>query len=167
MSKKNKTPLGIFMESIGLYFSNFDKFVKYMTFPVLGQIGGLVLTFLLTYFYAKNIPNLIIKFETLNNPTTLILCAILITLPGLIIFIKAFWEYLVAYGAVNSMLENMLKSGKVYDFEAHTESIKRRTVPFIGLWFLFGLFTLIGSFPLFWVICAIFMIYFVLTFQIL
>ena len=50
MSKKNKTPLGIFVESIGLYFSNFDKFVKYMTFPVMGQIAGLVLVFLLTYF---------------------------------------------------------------------------------------------------------------------
>ena len=45
MSKKNKTPLGIFTESIGLYFSNFDKFVKYMTFPVFGQILGLLLIF--------------------------------------------------------------------------------------------------------------------------
>jgi len=166
MSKKNKTPLGIFIESIGLYFSNFDKFVKYMTFPVLGQVGGLILTFLLTFFYAKNLPNLVLKFETLNNPTILILCAILITLPGLIIFTKSFWEYLVAYGAINSMLENMLKSGKVYDFEAHTELIKRRTIPFIGLWFLFGIFSLIGSFPLFWVIYAVFMIYFVLVFQV-
>lgn len=166
MSKKNKTPLGIFTESIGLYFSNFDKFVKYMTFPVLGQIGGLVLTFLLTFFYAKHMPNLIMKFEVLNNFTTLIICAILITLPGLIIFVKAFWEYLVAYGAVNSMLENMLKSGKVYDFDAHTELIKRRTIPFVGLWLLFGIFTSIGSFPLNWVPCAVFMIYFVLVFQV-
>ena len=166
MSKKNKTPLGIFTESIGLYFSNFDKFVKYMTFPVLGQIGGLFLVFLLTYFYAKNMPNLILKFETLNNFSTLVICAILITLPGLILFAKSFWEYLVAYGAINSMLENMLKSGKVYDFDAHTELIKRRTVPFIGLWFLFGIFTLVGSFPLLWVPCVVFMIYFVLVFQI-
>ena len=28
MSKKNKSPLAIFTESIGLYFSNFDKFIK-------------------------------------------------------------------------------------------------------------------------------------------
>ncbi len=33
------------------------------------------------------------------------------------------------------MLDNMLKSGKVYDFDAHTELIKRRSIPFIGLWF--------------------------------
>ena len=51
MAKRNNTPLGIFTEAIGLYFSNFDKFIKYMTFPVLGQIGGLLLVFLITYFY--------------------------------------------------------------------------------------------------------------------
>ena len=166
MSKKNKTPLGIFTESIGLYFSNFDKFVKYMTFPVLGQVGGLVLTFLLTFFYAKHMPNLIMKFEVLNNLTTLIICAILITLPGLIIFVKAFWEYVVAYGAVNSMLENMLKSGKVYDFDAHTELIKRRTFTYVGLWALFGLFSLIALIPFFWVPCGVSAIFFVLVFQV-
>lgn len=166
MSKKNRTPLGIFTESIGLYFSNFDKFVKYMTFPVLGQIAGLVLVFLLTYFYAKNMPNLIQKIPALDNFSLLILISILITLPGLAIFVKAFWEYLVAYGAVNSMLENMLKSGKVYDFDAHTELIKRRTLPFVGLWFLFGIFSLISVIPFFWVPCGVLAVFFVLVFQV-
>ena len=154
------------MESVGLYFSNFDKFVKYMTFPVMGQIAGLVLVFLLTYFYATNMPNIILKVPELNNFWILLLLAILITLPGLAIFIKSFWEYLIAYGAINSMLENMLKSGRVYDFEAHTELIKRRGIPFIGLWFLFGLFSLIALIPFFWVICAVLAIYFVLVFQV-
>lgn len=138
MAKKNKTPLGIFIESIGLYFSNFDKFVKYMTFPVLGQVGGLLLVLILTMIYTKHIPQI-------ENINILILLSILVTLPGLLIFTKAFWEYLVAYGAVNSMLDNMLKSGKVYDFDAHTELIKRRSVPFVGLWFLFGVFSLLKS----------------------
>lgn len=159
MTKKNKTLFGIFTEAIGLYFSNFDKFVKYMTFPVLGQIGGLILVFLLTFFYTKHIP------ENLNF-NILILLSILVTLPGLIIFTKAFWEYLVSYGAINSMLDNMLKSGKVYDFDAHTELIKRRAIPFIGLWFLFGIFYIIGVCPLFWVICGVFAVYFVLAFQV-
>lgn len=165
MSKK-QTPLGIFTESIGLYFSNFDKFIKYMTFPVLGQIAGLGLVFLLTYFYAKTMPNIIQTIPVLNNFTLLVAIAILITLPGLAIFVKAFWEYLVAYGAVNSMLQNMLKSGKVYDFDAHTELIKRRTIPFVGLWFLFGIFSLISVVPFFWVPCAVFAIFFVLVFQV-
>ena len=51
MAKKKNTTLTIFMESVGLYFSNFDKFVKYMTFPVLGQIFGLCLT---SYVFLQN-----------------------------------------------------------------------------------------------------------------
>ena len=166
MAKKTKTPLVIFTESIGLYFSNFNKFLQYMSFPVLGQIAGLLLVFLITFIYTKNLPALILKFPVLDNFNTLILISILLTLPGLIIFVKAFWEYLVAYGAVNSMLDNMLKSGKVYDFNAHTELIKRRTLPFIGLWFLFGIFSLFAFCPLFWIICGILAVYFVLVFQV-
>ena len=166
MSKKNKTPLNIFIESIGLYFSNFDKFVKYMTFPVLGQIAGLSLVLLLTYFYAKNMSKIIQTIPVLNDFALLFVLALLITLPGLMIFVKSFWEYLVAYGAVNSMLENMLKSGKVYDFDAHTELIKRRTIPFVGLWFLFGVFSLISVVPFFWVPCGVLAVFFVLVFQV-
>ncbi len=166
MTKKQQTPFGIFIESVGLYFSNFDKFLKYMTFPVLGQILGLVLVFLTTYFYSINMPKLIAKYPNLNSLSTLVVIAVVIALPGLAVFCKAFWEYLVAYGAVNSMLENMLRSGKVYDFDAHTELIKRRAVSFIGLWFLFGIFSFVAICPLMWVICAIFAVYFVLVFQV-
>lgn len=166
MSKKKNTPLNIFMESLKLYFSNFDKFVKYMTFPVLGQITGLSLSLLLTFFYAIKMPVIIDKIPVLNNFWILVCIAILITLPGLAIFVKAFCEYLVAYGAVNSMFENMIKSGKVYDFDAHTELIKRRTISFVGLWFLFGIFSLLASFPLLWVVGGVFAIFFVLVFQV-
>lgn len=166
MTKQNKTPLGIFAESIGLYFSNFDKFVQYMSFPVLGQIAGLGLVLLITFFYTQNLPNLIEKYPALNNFNALILLSIIITLPGLAIFIKAFWDYLVAYGAINSMLDNMLKSGRVYDFDAHIELVKRRSVPFVGLWFLFGIFSILAICPLFWVVCGILAVYFVLVFQI-
>ena len=166
MAKKNKTPLGIFTEAVGLYFSNFDKFMQYMTFPVLGQIAGLGLVFLITFFYTQKIPVLVQKYSIFNDFNMLILLSIVITLPGLAIFVKAFWEYLVAYGAINSMLDNMLKSGRVYDFSAHTELIKRRTLQFVGLWFLFGIFSLFAICPLFWIICAIFAVYFVLVFQV-
>lgn len=166
MSKKQKTPLSIFTESVGLYFSNFDKFFKYMTFPVLGQITGLIIVFITTYLYTINMPKLINKYPNLNDLSTLIIISILVTLPGLAIFCKAFWEYLIAYGSINSMLDNLLRSGRVYDFDAHTELIKRRTIQFIGLWFLFGIYSILAICPLMWIICAIFAIYFVLTFQV-
>lgn len=166
MAKKKNSPLNIFMESVGLYFSNIDKFVKYMTFPVLGQIAGLSLVLAMVYFFTKNIPAVIQKVPALGSLGILTLIIVLLMLPGLIIFMKAFWEYLVAYGAVNSMLENMLKSGKVYDFDAHTELIKRRTFSYVGLWALFGLFSLLALIPFFWVPCGVFAIFFVLVFQV-
>lgn len=166
MTKSKKTIINILTESVGLYFSNFDKFIKYMSFPILGQIAGLALVFLTAYFYTLNLPKLLEKYPNLNSVSSLIILSIVIVLPGMAIFCKAFWEYLVAYGAVNSMFQNMQKSGKVYDFEAHTELIKRRTAPFIGLWFLLGIFTIFAICPLFWVICAIFAVYFILVFQV-
>lgn len=166
MSKKKNKPFHLFMESVGLYFSNFDKFVKYMTFPVLGQVLGLILIFVLTFIYSSKMPLIIEKFPKLASTEFLIVSLLLIILPGLLIFIKSFWEYLVAYGAVNSMFANMIKSGKVYDFDAHTELIKRRSLSFIGLWFLFSVFSLVAIIPFFWVPACVLIIYYVLVFQI-
>jgi len=165
MSKK-KSPLEIFLESIGLYFSNFDKFVRYMTFPVLGQVLGISLVFALTYFFIKHFSMLTQKVPALNEPSNFLIVLLALIMPGMIIFLRAFWEYLVAYGAINSMLENMLKSGKVYDFDAHTELVERRRIPFVGLWALFAIFSLIALIPFFWVPCAVLAIYFVLVFQV-
>ena len=131
MTKKSKTLLGIFTESIGLYFSNLKQFVKYMSFPIWGQIIGLSLVFLTTEIFINNISKLIDKFPALNEPKYIVILSIIITLPGILIYLKAFWEYLIAYGAINSMVDNMLKSGRVYDFEAHTQLIKRRSGSFV------------------------------------
>ncbi|MBQ7125750.1 hypothetical protein IJO12_01540 [bacterium] len=166
MSKKDKTIFETILTAFKLYFSNFSKFINYMTFPVLGSLTGFALIFSLLYVYSKNIPSLIQKFEILNNYNVLFFFTILVTLPGLVIFLKACWEYLIAYGAVNSMYDNMRKSGKVYDFNAHTELIKRRIFSFIGLWTLVGLFWMVGFFPLFWVPAAVLGIFFILIFQI-
>ena len=165
MAKKNRTILGIFIESIGLYFSNFSKFINYMTFPVLGQVFGLILIFGAVYFYSKFYPALILQFSWLDNFNLMVLFSILVTLPGMIVFLKAFWEYLVAYGAINSMLENMLKSGRVYDFDAHTELVKRQTPTFIGLWILIGMFSIIAIVPIFWIPAGVIGIFCILIFQ--
>ncbi len=166
MTKKNKTPFGIFIKALELYFSNFIQFFKYMSFPVLGQVLGLAVIFIPTLFYSKKLPELVEHYKIFNDFTMLVLISVLVALPGMIIILKAFWEYLVAYGAINSMLDNMLKSGKVYDFKAHTELIKRRTPSFVILWLILGLFGLIASFPLFWIPAGVIGIYIVLVFQV-
>lgn len=156
----------ILAQGFKLYFSNFKEFTKYMAFPVLGQVFGIILTCTMAYVYTENLPYLVMKFEIFNNFSTIFTVLILLILPGLIIFMKAFWEYLVAYGAICSMTDNSLKSGRVYDFQAHTELINRRTFKYILLWLLFGLFTALAFFPLFWVVGLILFVYFVLIFQV-
>lgn len=166
MTKKSKNVFGIFTESVGLYFSNFRNFMKYMTFPVLGQGLGLIIILVCAHIFSENLPNLLSKYPDLENFNSILILSALVALPGLIIFTKAFWDFLVAYGALNSMFENMQKSGRIYDFQAHTELIKRRSIPFIGLWLIWGLISILALCPFFVVICGIFAVYFVLTFQV-
>lgn len=166
MAKAANSVLGIFWQGTKLYFSNSISFFKYLAFPVFGQILGIILILFASYFYACCLQKLIVPGGIFDNFLVIFLILFLVTLPGLFVFIKAFWEYLVAYGAINSMVENMLKSGKVYDFHAHTEVINRRSAAFGGLWLLLALFGLIGTFPLFWVIAGILAVYFILVFQV-
>lgn len=166
MAKVANSVFGIFWQSSKLYFKNFGSFFKYMAFPVFGQILGIVLILFASYFYACCLNKLIVPGGIFDNFSMIFLFLLLVTLPGLFILIKAFWEYLVAYGAINSMVENMLKSGKVYDFHAHTEVITRRSAAFGWIWVLWALFGIIGIFPLFWVIAGILSVYFVLVFQV-
>ena len=165
-TKRKKTILDVFFESLKIYFKNFKIFLKYMTFPVLGQVLGIVISILGTFIYVKNLPQLIERFPTFTSISTVLITAIVIAIPGIIIFSKALWEYLIVYGAINSMIDNYSKSGKIYDIKAHIQTVTQKTPIFIGLWLLYGLFLLIGSFPLFWVLFALIFVYFSLIFQV-
>ncbi len=166
MAKKEKRVLSIFFEGLKIYCLNIHKFLLYMLFPVLGQLLGIWLVFGITYWYTSNIQDLSTKFPALNEPTSMIFCVLLAIIPGLIIFMRAFWDYLVAYGALNSMTEGYLNTGRVYDFKSHNEVVLNKTFSFIALWFLFGLFTLLATIPIFWILGFIFFVYFILIFQV-
>ncbi|MDR1327964.1 MAG: hypothetical protein LBJ74_06125, partial [Heliobacteriaceae bacterium] len=156
----------IFFEGLKIYCFNFHKFFLYMAFPVFGQLLGLFLVFGLLHVYSAHLPELIKKYSVFDDFTTIVLCVLLLVVPGLLIFAKAFWDYLVAYGALNSMTVAATTLNKVYDFKAHTQMVTRRNFAFLGLWFLFGIFTALAYFPLFWILGVIFFIYFILIFQV-
>lgn len=166
MSKEDKSVWLIFFEGIKIYALNIHKFILYMGFPVLGQVLGLFMIFGLTYWFSMNYQDLAAKYTVLNDFSTMLTLVVLTVVPGLLIWAKAFWDYLVAYGAINSMTEGYLNTGKVYDFGAHNELITKRTFFYILLWFLFSIFTVLSIIPIFWVIGAIFFVYFVLIFQV-
>jgi len=156
----------ILFEGARIYGANFVSFTKYMLFPVLGQVLGLGLIFWLAAIYADRLPELMEKYPAFNDFSTQIVCVMLIMIPGMLIVMKALWDFLVAYGALNSMAESAVNTGKVYDFPAHNAVITNRTFKFIALWFVIGVMMLLASFPLLWLFGGIFFIYFVLVFQV-
>ncbi|MBQ6516728.1 hypothetical protein IJI31_06065 [bacterium] len=166
MGKKEIRVFDIVNEGFLMYFRNLKKFLYYMTFPVLGQVLGLLLIFGMTFIYTSKVPYLVSNFKFFDNFAVLIIVAILLVIPGFIIFFKAFWDYLVAYGAVNSMVAAMVKTGKLYDFPAHNQVIIRRSAAFVLLWILFSIYLLLSLNIIFWVVGFIFFVYFSLIFQV-
>ncbi len=164
--KVENNMIWVVLAAIRMYSANFLKFCAYMAFPVLGQVLGLGLVFGLAGLYTYYLPDLALKFDLLKDMSTIVLSIIVIVVPGLLIFMKAFWDYLVAYGAINSITEGFLTSGKIYDFPAHNETITRRSISYVALWLLYSLFWLIAFIPFFWVVGAFFFIYFILIFQV-
>lgn len=165
-AKVDKSVWQIFFEALKIFCMNIHKFFFYMSFPILGQVLGIFLIFGLTYWFNNNINLILEKYPVMNNLSTVTTAIILLALPGLLIFLRAFWDYLIAYGALNSMTEGAISSGRIYDFPAHNAVVKNRAFSYILLWILFGIFTTFASFPLFWVLGGIFFIYFILIFQV-
>ena len=166
MAKEDKSVWVLFFEGIKIYALNIHKFFLYMAFPVLGQLLGLFMIFGITYWYTQNFQNLIVKYPAMNDISTMLICIILSVIPGLLIWARAFWDYLVSYGALNSMTDGYLNTGRVYDFRAHNSVVSKKVFSFIALWLLFSVFTLVSLIPVFWIIGFIFFIYFILIFQV-
>lgn len=166
MTKKNKTFFDIFLQGIGLYFSNIDRFLQYMAYPVFGQLIGAIIIFYTFVFYNQNIDTLIINYPILNTILYKNLILFVVLIPGLVIFLSALWKYLIAYSSINSMTENMLKSDRVYDFPAHTMMVTRRWLEYLCLWFFYGSIIILTTIPIFWIIGGILLIYFTFIFQI-
>ncbi len=158
--------LSVLGKGLSIYFTNLVKFTQYMLFPVLGQLIGIALIFMLTGWFTHSLPYLTENYSFLNNFTTITLILLLLALPGFAIFLKAFWDYLVAYGALNSMTDAAITTGKLYDFKAHVQVVTSRTGSYIFLLLIISILSLIAINPLFWVLGLIFFIYFILVFQI-
>lgn len=150
----------VLADGIRIYFSNIDKFLIYMLFPVFGQILGLALAFGLTVGLADKIA------QHSTSISSSLLLILLLAIPGLLIFIKAFWDYMVAYVALNSMTEGALTTGKVYDFQSHREVATRRSFKFIGLLMIIGILTAIGTSIFFIIPAFVLWIYLILIFQV-
>ena len=166
MAKQKFKAFDIFYSTLNLYMKHVRAFFSYLTFPIIGQVAGMVITFVLNYHFIVNLDVIQQYLPLYNNPIAILVTAILLMIPGLILMLRAFWEYLVAYGAINSMADNMTKSGKLYDFEAHTLVINHRKFAFAGLWIIYSIFIFFSSCPLLWIASGLIFVFFALVFQV-
>ena len=150
----------VLFEGLKIYFSNIDKFILYMLFPVLGQVLGIALCFGLTLGLSDKIAA---KADSISSAMLFIL---LLAIPGLLIFAKAFWDYVVAYVALNSMTEGAVTSGKVYDFKSHNEVATRRSFKYIVFLLILSVFMSLGTSIFFIIPGFVLWIYLILIFQI-
>ena len=150
----------VLVEGIKIYFSNIDKFFIYMLFPVFGQIIGIILAFGLSLGFADKV------FDKVENPIHSMILIMFLALPGLLIFVKAFWEFMIAYVSLNSMTLGAITTGKVYDIPSHKQVATRRTLPFIGLIMLVGILSSFGTSIFFIIPGFVLWIYFILVYQV-
>lgn len=162
----NRSVWLIFFEGIKIFALNIHKFMLYMAFPVLGQILGIFLIFGLTFWFTQNMQDIAAKYDALNNMSSMITLIVVSVIPGVLILIKAFWDYLVAFVALNSMTEGYLNTGRVYDFKAHNSVATQKSFSFITIWFLISIITILGILPVFWIFAGLFFVYFILVFQV-
>lgn len=169
MAKKDSVfvnVLKIFCNGVKLYFLNFEKFFKYLAFPVFGQILGVVLIFFASYVFTIHVSNLTSKSPVFDNIPLVFAILLLLTLPGFFIFCKAFWDYLIAMAALNSMASSVLEGAKLDDIGIHVELIKRRAGSYILFLILLSLIFALLSFPLLWGLLAIVFVFLALSFQV-
>lgn len=162
----NRSVWLIFFEGIKIFALNIHKFMLYMAFPVLGQILGIFLIFGLTFWFTQNMQDIAAKYDALNNMSSMITLIVVSVIPGVLILIKAFWDYLVTFVALNSMTEGYLNTGRVYDFKAHNSVATQKSFSFITIWFLISVMTILGILPVFWIFAGLFFVYFILVFQV-
>ena len=150
----------ILWEGIKIYFSNIDKFLLYMLFPVFGQVIGIALSFGLSLGFADKV------VQKADSPAVALLMILLLAIPGLLVFAKAFWDYMVAYVALNSMTEGAVTTGKVYDLASHNEVATQRGWKYIGFLIVLSVLMSLGSSIFFIIPGFVLWIYFILVFQI-
>lgn len=169
MAKKESavmSAINIFFNGVKLYFLNFEKFFKYMSFPIIGQIAGISLIFFASYIFTIHVSSFTGKSPVFDNIPIVFLILLLLTLPGFFIFCKAFWDYMIALAALNSMASSLMEGAKLEDTGMHAELIKRRAGSYILFLLLLTIIYALLSIPILWGLLVIAFVYLSLSFQV-
>lgn len=155
----------IFFTSIKTFFLYFDQTAKYLAFPIFGQIFGILLIFTITYFFQQNIDSIKNISPFFNNEQNLLYLLLIILLPFFIIFIKAMYEYIIAFCSLNLVFytNSNKKRPQFIDFKANKKVIERKLTGYILLMLIISL---ICTIPPVVFAAPIIMIFLCLSFQV-
>ncbi len=134
----------IFFSSIKAYFLYLDQCAKYLAFPILGQIISIILIFTATYYFAINIESIKNINNFFSNEKNLLITFFVLLAPLFLIFLKAFFNYIIAFASLNILFftTSRTKKSKNIDFSANDNVIKRKLFHYIILMLLVSLSTI-------------------------
>lgn len=123
----------IFSTSFILYMKNILPLTRVMLFPVFGQIFGIVLILGIAFFYSEFYLSKIVAGIYNHNPILAVSGMFILIVPGFVLFIKAFWEYLVVMISLNTMVRDIDRTGKFENFKMHNSRVAARKKDYIIL----------------------------------
>ena len=128
----------LFFGSIKTYFMYLDQTAKALAFPLLGQLISIIVICAITHFMCTNILDLREKFAFLSSDSAFLTTLWILLLPFFIVFIKAFYDYIILFASLNLVFytNSHKKKIKNIDFESCNNVIKRRLFKYIILMLL-------------------------------
>ena len=157
-TNSNLSVFGVLLRGLRTYLNNLDIFMKYLSFPILGTFLGAFLLFVINYCYVTNLEKLEAVSPIFGNAAVILTLLLILTIPGFLIMIKAFVDYIIAFGAINSMC--VLGEKRIVNINDHISVIKQRFAPYCVLLVVLSIIFGFLSFPLlilFLIIAAVFL----------
>ena len=165
-SNKFTGVFSIFFSSIKTYFLYLDQCFKYIAFPVLGQVIGIILICTCAYYFRTNIDNIKNISGFFEKDSNLIIVYIAVLLPFLLIFIKALYDYIIAFCSLNLLFYTVSNKKKIknVDFKSNNQIIERRLFQYVILMLIVTILIIIPPFifisPLIWLfLCLSFQVF--------
>lgn len=125
----------IFFKSIKTYFVYLDQTSKALLFPLLGQLLSVIAMFALAYLFNTNFDTIQKTLPFLNSEVNILVFLIIVFSPFVIIFAKAFYDYIILFSSLNLVYytHSYKKKVKNVDFNSYNNSIQRRLFNYIVL----------------------------------
>lgn len=134
MYKKSISILSIIANSLGIFFEKFPSFLKYMAYPLFGQLAGVIVCFV--PFLTSKTP------ENINIPLVFI-CMI----AGLVLFCHAFWRYLLISGGLVLVSRQIVENEPLQEFDYYTKVFEKRSKEYITYLLIMLLISLLFVVP--------------------